>query len=42
MTDTDDYLLTLAFIVSSTDTVLKCWRLSSIIMADFVIVLNPP
>jgi len=36
------YSKTLAFIVSSTDTVVKCWHLSSIIMANFVMILNPP
>ena len=36
------YSKTLAFIVSSADTVVKCWHLSSIIMANFVMILNPP
>lgn len=36
------YSKTLAFIVSSADTVVKCWHLSSIIMANFVVALNPP
>lgn len=36
------YSKTLTFIVSSADTVVKCWHLLSIIMANFVVVLNPP
>ena len=36
------YSKTLAFIVSSADTVVKCWHLSSIIIANFVMILNPP
>ena len=35
------YSKTLAFIVSSADTAVKCGHLSSIIMANFVMILNP-